>query len=733
MKRIFLTLALCVLYTSMLFAQEMQETLDSVLVIGTRATSKTPVTFTNIGKQAIKTNNIAAEVPYLMMLTPGLVNSSESGVGLGNTSFRIRGVDPSRINIMVDGIMVNDAESQAVFWANMPDFGSSLGSIQIQRGIGISTGGVAAFGSSVNMLTELGKSEAYTELSAEYGSYGSMKASASMGTGLIRNAFTFDARYSKTKSDGYIERATSNDQSVFATAAYHGSKSLVKLNMFYGDQHTGISWNGVPGYMLGINRRYNPAGEYTNNESKTCFYDNETDNYRQTQVNLQYTQQYSKYWSSNIRLFLTQGKGYYEDYKKKRTLIDYGIDNITIGGETVKKSDLIRQKWMGNYYFGTALNTVFSKDNFQLSMGLDLNRYDGDHYGKVIWLRVNNGVFKDYEWYRNTGIKDDFSGFVRASYQLANKFNLFGDIQYRHIDYKMEGPDDDLALLDQHHYFNFFNPKAGISYKPTKHHEVYTSFATVGREPTRTDFKDASKKGARNQPKDERLYDYELGYHYTTSETNLSLNLYYMDYKDQIVATGKVSDTGYPIMENVPNSYRAGVELSGGVSITKQLKFDANIAYSQSKIKNYISYLDMYENAADWIPVEQKAENLGTVDIGFAPQWVGAGLLTYNPFSKLSISLIGKYVGKQYYDNTMNDERRLDDYFISNINTQYTFSMKAVKVTLMATVNNILNKKYISSAWVYRSGFANSDADYIEDGFFPQAGTTVFGKIILRF
>jgi iron complex outermembrane receptor protein len=707
--------------------------LDSALIIGTRATSKTPVTYTNISKDAIKSNNVAAEVPYLMMLTPGVVTSSESGLGLGNTSFRIRGVDPSRINIMVDGIMVNDPESQTVFWANIPDFGSSLGSIQIQRGVGLSSGGVASFGSSVNMLTDRAKSEAYTELSAEYGSYNTMKASAAMGTGLIKNAFTFGARYSKTQSDGYLERATSDNQSVFASAAYHGTKSMVKLNMFYGDQHTGISWNGVPGNMLAINRRYNPAGEYEDNDGITRYYNNETDNYQQSQVNLQYSQYYGKYWSGNIRLFLTRGKGYYEEYKKNRTLSEYGIEDIVIGGETFRKSDLIRQKWLDNYYYGTSINTVYNKESLQLSMGLDIGRFDNDHYGRVLWLRVNNGAFKDHEWYRNTGNKDDYSAFVRVSHRLTGKLNLFGDVQYRHIYYKMKGPDDDLQLLDQSHKFNFFNPKAGVSYKLNKNHEVYASFATVGREPARADYKEASKAGGRKLPKNERLFDYEIGYHYTANNARFSLNFYYMDYKDQIVATGKMNDVGYPIMENVDNSYRAGIELSGGINITEQLKLDANIAFNRSRIKDYVSYMDMHDDATNWNPIEQKAEYLGTVAIGFSPEWVGAALLTYSPLDDLSFGLIGKYVGKQYYDNTVSKERQLDDYFVSNFHAQYSFNIKPVKVTLMGAVNNIFNKKYISSAWIYRSGFASGENDYIEDGFFPQAGTTVFGKIIVHF
>ncbi len=733
MKRFFVSLALLCYASISSFSQELHETLDSALVIGTRATSRTPVTFTNIGKEVIKSNNVAAEIPYIMMLTPGLVTSSESGVGLGNTSFRIRGVDPSRVNIMVDGIMMNDPESQTVFWANMPDFGSSLGSIQIQRGVGISAGGVASFGSSVNMLTDKGKGEAYTELSAEYGSYNTMKASVAMGTGLINNAFTFDARYSKTQSDGYLERATSDNQSVFASAAYHSNKSTVKLNMFYGDQHTGISWNGVPGYMLDINRRYNPAGEYTDNDGITRYYDNETDNYQQAQVNLQYTQHYGKHWSSNVRLFFTRGKGYYEEYKKKRTLAEYGIEDFVIGGETITKSDLIRQKWLDNYYYGTAISTVYSKDKLQLNMGLDISRFDNDHYGKVLWLRINDGIFNDHEWYRNTGAKNDFSGFARASYQLTSRLNLFGDVQYRYIYYKMEGPDDDLQLLDQTHKFSFFNPKVGTSFKVNKYHEIYASFATVGREPTRSDFKDASKGGGRSLPEDERLFDYELGYHYTSSNARLSLNFYYMDYKDQIVSTGKMNDVGYPIMENVDDSYRAGVELSGGFNITKQLKLDANIAFNRSKIKDYVGHLDMYDNATDWTPIAQKTEYLGTVDIGFSPEWVGAALLSYSPLESLSFGLTGKYVSSQYYDNTMSEERKLDGYFVSNCNAQYAFNIKAVKLTLMASVNNIFDKKYITSAWVYRNGFASGKSIYVEDGFFPQAGTTVFGKVILHF
>ncbi len=728
MKRFYLTALFCLISYLSAFSQIM---LDSVLVVGTRATSHTPLTYSTLGKDIIKNSNLGAEVPGIMSLSPSLVLSSESGLGVGNTSFRIRGADPSRINISIDGVTINDPESQTVFWANMPDFGSSTGSIQIQRGVGVSTAGTASFGSSVNMITARPKGEAYGEVSAEYGSYNTMRYSIATGTGLINNLFTVDARYSNVSSDGYIERATVDGQSVFATAAYHGNTSTVKLNLFYGNQHTGISWNGVPGYMLDINRRYNPAGKYVDNDGNTRFYDNETDNYRQTQVNLQYSQQLGKYWATNLRVFLTKGLGYYEEYKANKKLADYGIPNFIFGSETVKKTDLVRQKWLDNYYYGSAFSAVYSKQNVQLTLGADASRFDNDHYGKLQWLRVNQNVMKGYEWYRNNAVKDDVSGFARLSYQARPWLSLFGDAQYRYVHYTMEGPDDDLAPLDQSHTFNFFNPKVGLTMQPSKQHELYLSFATTGREPARNDFKDASKYGARTKPTAEHLYDAELGYHFKSSSIALSANLYYMYYEDQILATGKMNDVGYPVMENVPESYRTGVELAAGVSFCKQMKLEANLSLSRNKIKNYVNYTDLYDNSIDWNAMEQKKDYLGTVDIGFSPSVVSGAQLSYSPIEQLTIGLSGKYVGKQYHDNTMNANRQLDSYFVSNLQAQYNFSLGAAKLTVMACLNNIFDKQYISSAWVYRAAYADGSPEYVEDGFFPQAGRTVFGKIVI--
>jgi iron complex outermembrane receptor protein len=746
MKKVFLTLGLAMASIGA-YAQQDTVNLDETVIIATRASKKTPVAQTTLTGDDIKQTNVGADIPYILEMTPSVVVSSESGLGLGNTTFRIRGTDPSRINVTVNGIPLNDAESQTVFWVNMPDFASSVNSIQIQRGAGTSTNGGAAFGATVNMQTNRPSASPFAEISSTAGMYNTFRNNISLGTGLIGRGFNFDARYSNVRSDGYIERSAAKHQSLYAAGAWQSDYSFVKLSVLHGEEHTGLSWNGVPGYAIdalkypyyeagvpeynpGINRRYNPSGEYRDQAGNIKYYDN-TDNYKQTHYNLQFAQQFGKLWTGHATLHLTRGIGYYEEYRLNRKLEEHGLSKIEIDNTTISKSDMIRHKCMDNYFYGLTFSTNYNSENLQWTVGGAANHHDGDHFGKVVWARYNNGVTMDKEWYRNNGTKNDFNIYTKATWQISSVINVYGDLQYRHIGYVMTGIDDDLANLNQSHYFNFFNPKTGIFFNFDAQNSVYASFAVANREPVRADFKDASKYGASEVPRPERLYDTELGYQFTSRTASLGINLYYMSYKDQLVSTGKLNSVGYPIMDNVPDSYRAGIELIGGVQIFNPLRFEASVTFSQNRIKNFVAYTDQWDE--NWEPVEQRVENLGTTNISFSPDLTGNAMLRYTPVKSLSFLLLGKYVGKQYYDNTSSDLRSLDAYFVSNFRIDCSFKLHGIKFGLQGLINNVFDKQYITSAWVYRAVFADNSPDYIENGFFPQAGRHFIAKLSISF
>jgi iron complex outermembrane receptor protein len=735
MKKVFLTLWLAMASIGA-YAQQDTVNLDETVIIATRASKKTPVAQTTVTRDEIKQANIGVDIPYIMEMTPSVVVSSESGLGLGNTTFRIRGTDPSRINVTVNGIPLNDAESQSVFWVNMPDFASSVNSIQIQRGAGTSTNGGAAFGATVNMQTSRPSASPFAEISSTAGMYNTFRNNVSLGTGLIGRGFNFDARYSNVRSDGYIERSAAKHQSLYAAGAWQGDYSFVKLSVLHGEEHTGLSWNGVPGYAIEGNRRYNPMGEYQDQDGNTKYYDNNTDNYRQTHYHLQFAQQFDNRWTGHATLHLTRGIGYYEEYRQDRNLREHGLPNVVIDGETIKKSDMIRQKCMDNYFYGLTFSANYNSGNLQWTTGGAANRHDGDHFGKVLWRKYNNGATLDNEWYRNNGTKNNFNIYTKATWQVNSLINIYGDLQFRHIGYVMTGIDDDLEGLDQSHYFNFFNPKAGIFFNFNAQNSVYVSFAVANREPARTDFKDATKPGVSEMPRAEKLYDTELGYLlFTGQNASLGINLYWMNYKDQLVSTGKLSDnTGYVIMDNVPDSYRAGIEITGGVQIIKPLRFEANLTFSQNKIKNFIAYTAQFSDNENWTAMPQRVENLGTTNISFSPDITGNAMLRYTPVKSLSFLLVGKYVGKQYYDNTSSDSRSLDAYFTSNFRIDYSFKLFGVNFGLQGLINNIFDKQYISSAFIYdRAVFADGSPDSADYRFFPQAGRHVIGKLSISF
>lgn len=706
---------------------------EEVIVSATRASSRMPIAYTNIPKEELKSLNSGFDVPYLLELTPSVVATSEGGTGVGNTAIRIRGTDMTRINVTVNGIPLNDSESHGVYWVNMPDFASSVDNIQIQRGVGTSTNGAAAFGATVNFQTVTLEPKAYANVEGMAGSYGTLKSNARVGTGLINDAFSFEGRYSSLHSNGYIDRGWSDHKSLFATGAWHRQNSLLRFNLIHGEQHTGITWVGTPSDSLSSNRRFNPAGMYSEN-GVTKFYENESDNYTQTHYQLLYSQQLSAGFTFNLNLHYTKGDGFYEQYKPNQRFSKYGLPPLTIGSETYSRTDLIRQKWLDNHFYGSTLSVNYKQSSISASFGGGWNQYDGDHFGNIIWTKENASIPKNYEWYRNNSIKTDLNLFAKATWEVTSKLSLFGDLQIRKIAYKMSGPDDDLALLDQQHSWQFFNPKGGLSFSLNANSNAYFSVGVANREPARADIKDAMKWGSSHTPRTERLYDFELGYTHKAQRMVLSANAFYMHYRDQLVLTGKLSEVGYALMENVPKSYRRGVELSLGFLPTSWLKWTGTTTFSQNRILNFVEYVDQYDNETDWNPIDQKVTELGTTNISFSPSIVAGSQLRIEPFKNLGLTLISKYVGKQYLDNTSNATRMLDTYLVNNIKVDYLLRVGGLaNMRLEVYVNNILNENYIANGWVYRAAFANDAPDYREDGMYPQAGINFMTRLAVEF
>lgn len=726
------------LSVSSVYAQEKTDSLkqinlSEIVVSATRANSQSPVSYSNITEKDIKAVNTAKNIPFILQTLPSVVAFSEDGSGVGNTSFRIRGTDATRINVTLNGMPLNNPESQEVYWVNIPDISNSLQSIQIQRGIGSSTNGAAAFGASISMKTQGARPKAYGEASTAIGSYNTFTSSIAAGTGIQNSGLSFDARYSRVTGDGYIRNGKVNHKSFYGAITYYKENQMLKLSYINGIQHTGITWNGISPEKLKEDRKYNSAGKYYDDAENVHYYDNETDNYYSNIVQLTYSNELSNKILFNIGLSYNNGYGYYENYKPDTKFKKLGLDSQTINGNTYKASDIIRRKAMKNdFYVGNA-TINYKEKNLDWTSGFSVTSFSGDHYGKVRWVKYNQNIPNNYEWYRGDADKSEFSIFSKVNYNLFNNLFLYGDLQYRYIDYRMSGIDDDLVDIRNKNYYSFFNPKLGISYNIKENQNLYFSFALSNREPLRTDIKESVKGGSKERIKPEKMLDYELGYKYSSAIFSFDANLYYMNYKDQMIQTGKLNDVGYKLMENVPNSYRMGIELSASIKPTKWMHLDINTTLSKNKIKDYTVYYDLYDNQTDYNSIGQVSESLGSTDIAFSPNVISSGVLSFNPFKDFSISIIGKYVGKQYYDNTSNKKNQLADYFISNSVVGYSFKANQIgTIDLQLFVNNIFNKHYVANASGYTDKFSDgSEISYI--GLFPQATRNIMVKLGIKF
>ena len=722
--------------------------LEEITITSTRINNTGTLAKQEIKSEALQLTNTGVNLPFLLQMTPSLVATSDDGLGIGYTYFRIRGTDHTRINTTVNGVPLNDSESQTVFWVNMTDIASSTNSVEVQRGVGTSTNGAAAFGASVNMQTSKATSDPYAQLSFNGGMYNTFREEAKMGTGIMPSGFAFDARVSKVNSDGYLERAYSDLLSYYASGAWYGDQTMVKLLFFGGNETTYMAWDGVSAEDLKINRRYNPAGQYIDDEGNIAYYDNQTDNYAQQHVQLHATHKFNANWDLNAALHYTHGAGYYEQYKCDAKLSDYRLQI------TDYKSDLVRQKHLGNHFYGGVTAVNYRNSKVQASLGGGANNYNGNHWGNVIWLRnYPLPTEKDYEYYRSRGDKFDANIYIKANWKITQGLNLYGDLQYRHIDYKIKGiNDEDLSELDVHKTYNFFNPKAGISYVH-QGHTGYFNFAVANREPNRANFTEA---GVNDIPLPERLYDYEFGYQYLHRRFGVGANFYFMDYYNQLVLTGQYSDVGAYLTKNVDRSYRMGVELTAGVEITKWLRWDVNATLSMNKIINFSDWADdWYANWDDPVVAEHGGQvlvNYGTTNISFSPNVIAGSNIQFD-HKGFQTNLLTNYVGKQYLDNTNNRNAMLDDYCVSNLRLAYTLQITDNRVqstdnryqfiksiTFNLLLNNLFNTRYESNGGVY-SYFEGADKNgkYLPENqkhtpwFYAQAGINVHAGFTINF
>ena len=692
-----------------------KKNLDEVSVNALRANDKTPMAFTNISKSEIKKSNLGQDLTYLISLTPSVVTTSDAGAGIGYTGLRIRGTDPSRINVTINGIPVNDSESQGVWWVNMPDFASSLDNIQIQRGVGTSTNGAAAFGASINLKTLALNKKAYTITNNSVGSFNTLKNNIEFGSGMLNNKFTFDGRLSRISSDGYIDRATSDLKSLYLQGAYFGKKSVLKAIVFSGQERTYQAWNGVPKRYLDTNRTFN---SYT--------YENEVDNYNQTNYQLHYNEQLNSKTNIHLATHYTHGEGYFESEKLNQNLADYGLNNILIGSDTISSTDLVRRKWLNNDFGGITYSINHKNDLVNLVVGGANNVYSGQHYGNVIWAQyMSNGLY-NHQYYKNIATKYDNNIFIKTNFQASEKTSLFLDLQSRNIEYEFNGSDIDGNIGVQEVKLDFFNPKFGLSHKMNEEQLLYGSFAVANKEPNRSDYIESSPN---SRPLHETLYDTEIGFKYTTKDFKFNANAYIMNYDNQLIKTGEINDVGYFTSENVKKSFRRGLEIEGSILLSKKLAWAANMTLSENKIDTFIQYIDSWDTGG------QQETIYTETDLAFSPSIIWASQLTYNFQDNLSLDFITKYVGEQFIDNSSSEDRKLDDYLVNNLRLSYSFNSKIFNYArLSLQINNLFDEEYVSSAWIYRfvsNGYdpseddhyvtKGSDGGYNMAGYFPEA------------
>ncbi|GAB3528825.1 TonB-dependent receptor [Pontibacter brevis] len=721
---------------------------SEVVVQATRADARTGTTFTNVTQEEIAERNFGQDLPYLLEQVPSVVVNSDAGAGVGYTGIRIRGSDITRINVTVNGIPINDPESHGVFFVNMPDFASSVEDIQVQRGVGTSTNGAGAFGASLNIQTQQVRREAYAETDHTYGSFNTWRNNVRFGTGLINGKFAFDGRLSRIKSDGYIDRASSDLKSFYFSGGYYGDKTSLKFIAFSGAEQTYQAWYGTPealvygtaadvqayidrNYIEGANREnLLSAGRRYNYYT----YDNETDNYQQDHYQLHLSHDFMPGLSFSGALHYTYGRGYYEQFRPNDRLSNYGLPSVEIGETIISRSDIIRRRWLDNDFYGATYALQYNPNSrLNATLGGAWNRYDGRHFGEVIWARYASTSNIRDKYYDNDAVKTDFNIFAKTTYGLTDKLFVFGDVQVRTINYGFEGFDNDLVSIDQEVDYTFINPKAGITYNLQPEHQLYASYAISNREPVRKDFIESTPS---SRPKHETLRNIEAGYrgHIGLTElagkaltANVEANYFYMNYKNQLVLTGQINDVGAYTRTNIDDSYRQGMELSGVMRLGEVASFTTNLAYSQNKIDGFSEFIDDYDTG------DQAQNNYGTTTIAFSPAWVTTNQLEVQVLKGLRAAFIYKSVSKQYLDNTENENRIIPAYQVGDIRLRYNIGFENVlkNVELGLLVNNVFNELYAANGYTF--SYIAGGAPVTENFYYPQATRNYLLSVGLKF
>lgn len=707
--------------------------LDEIEIISNRIKPSQPFTFSMETKEELSKKNLGQDIPFLLNNTPSAVVTSDAGNGIGYTGLRIRGTDQSRINVTINGVPINDAESQGVFWVNMPDIAASVSDIQVQRGVGPSTNGAGAYGGSVSISTKDVNINPYAKVSATYGSFDTRKLGISLGTGLIDNKFSIDARYSIINSDGYVDRASTDLSSYYIGVSKVTSQSSLRFITFSGKERTYQSWYGTPEskvkgddaalldhYNNNVGSLYNTSQDSINlfdSDRRYNFYqyEDQVDDYSQTHYQLHYAYDFDSPLSTKFSLFYTQGRGFFEQFRYDDSFVNYGLEDLVIDSMIISSSNLVRRRWLDNDLFGGLFNAIYDvNDNFELSFGGGINRYIGDHFGNIVSIEIPRGFDPGTRYYDNTGKKSDGNVYLRGNYKSGTGLHAYVDLQVRNVDYTVDGIDSDRVPVSIDTSYLFFNPKLGLSYDLAKGN-VYASFALANREPDRSDFLDNPRS---NTPLSESLYNYELGYRHQTSSYMIGSNIYFMDYTNQLVQTGDLNDVGSVLRDNIADSYRLGIELEMGYQINKYLLWDWNLALSQNKIKEFNEVLFDYTNGFERI--ETKYEN---VDIAFSPSIVWKNNFVITPIENLSATIETQYVGKQYLDNTQSEDKKLNGYLVNNLRLNYMIDpsfINKIDVTLM--VNNLFNSLYSANGYTYSYIFGEK---ITENYLYPQAGINV--------
>ena len=716
--------------------------LQPVEVRALRAGEKAPFTKMDIGKRQIEETNIGQDLPFLLNQTPSVMINSDAGNGVGYTGIYIRGTDDSRINMTLNGIPYNDPEEQALFFVDIPDLASSVNSIQIQRGIGTSSNGAGAFGATLNFSTNEFNEKPYAEFNNSYGSFNTWKNTLKAGSGLIDGHFTVDMRLSHVSSDGYIDRATSDLRSLYFSAAYYDKQSSIRLNILQGNEKTYQAWNGIPlakweGNLQALQQHYddNVGSLYfnaqdslnlfrsSNNTYNYFTYKNQTDNYWQNHYQLFFNHRWNDALALNSAVFLTRGYGYYEEYHDQGDSANakytaYGLPPFEAGNVVFQSTDLIRQRWLDNYFYGSVLSLQYKKDNTQLVVGGGWDRFDNKHYGYVTWA-ANGGFPDNYRYYWEPAIKIDYNVYAKWQQQLGSRWTTFADVQYRHLDYELDGFDDNPAIL-VHPKYDFINPRAGVTYTH-QDWQAYFSYSMASHEPNRDDF----EAGLNEQPRPEMLHDFELSLQKKTPLYSWAVTGYYMLYHDQLVLTGKINDVGGYTRTNIPRSYRLGIELQGSIRPTDWFSADANLAFSRNKVFDYTEYDDDYDNGG------QVSHSYKTTDISFSPDIVGAATPNFTPLKNLTLSLPAKYVSKIYLDNAQQDHRKLDGYYVQNLRAAYTLMRRIGKQTdLIFQLNNVFDKRYTPNGYTY--SYVYGGQLVTENFVFPMAGTNFMVAVNIK-